>query len=42
MHTLPIDQAEDRLMMEIHYYSPWNFCGMEKDESWGRMFYFLG
>lgn len=42
MLTLPVDQAENRLMMEIHYYSPWNFCGMEKDESWGNMFYFWG
>ena len=42
MHTVPIDWVEKRLMLEIHYYSPWNFCGMEQDESWGKMFYFWG
>lgn len=40
--TLPTDEAKDRLMVEVHFYSPWNFCGMEKDESWGKMFYFWG
>ncbi len=42
MSSLPVDQIEDRLMVEIHYYTPWNFCGLEKDESWGKMFYFWG
>lgn len=42
MTTFPTDKAADRLMAEIHYYDPWNFCGMEKDESWGNMFYFWG
>lgn len=42
MITLPIDPAEDRLIMEIHYYSPWNFCGLEKDENWGKIFYYWG
>jgi aryl-phospho-beta-D-glucosidase BglC (GH1 family) len=36
------DTAENALMFEVHYYSPWNFCGMEKDESWGKMFYYWG
>lgn len=30
------------LMVEVHYYTPWNFCGMEKDESWGKMFWYWG
>lgn len=42
MSTLPIDQIENRLMAEIHYYTPWNFCGLEQDASWGKMFYFWG
>jgi len=29
-------------MAEIHYYSPWNFTGMEKDETWGNQFYYWG
>lgn len=36
------DPTPDRQMLEVHYYSPWNFCGMEKDENWGKMFYLWG
>ena len=36
------DTAEGALMAEVHYYSPWNLCGMEKDESWGKMFFYWG
>jgi endoglucanase len=39
---MPKDKIGNRLMMEIHYYTPWNFCGMGKDESWGTMFYYWG
>jgi endoglucanase len=42
MNTLPSDQIANRLMTEIHYYTPWNFCGMTADESWGKMFYYWG
>jgi aryl-phospho-beta-D-glucosidase BglC (GH1 family) len=42
MNTLPVDPVANRLMVEIHYYTPWNFCGMSKDESWGNMFYYWG
>ncbi len=42
MNTLPTDTIEDRLMAEVHYYTPWNFCGLEQDASWGKMFYFWG
>lgn len=42
MNTLPVDPIENRLMVEVHYYTPWNFCGMSKDESWGKMFYYWG
>ncbi len=42
MNTLPTDQINDRLMVEVHYYTPWNFCGLESDASWGKMFYFWG
>jgi regulation of enolase protein 1 (concanavalin A-like superfamily) len=42
MNTLPTDPTPNRLMVEIHYYSPWNFCGMSSDETWGNMFYFWG
>ncbi|MBN1154391.1 cellulase family glycosylhydrolase, partial [candidate division KSB1 bacterium] len=42
MNTLPQDTIEDRLMVEIHYYTPWQFCGLTEDASWGRMFYYWG
>ena len=42
MNTLPTDPTPGRLMVEVHYYTPWNFCGLTQDESWGDMFYFWG
>jgi hypothetical protein len=29
-------------MAEIHYYTPWNFTGMTKEESWGKQFFYWG
>jgi hypothetical protein len=42
MTSLPTDPTPGRLMVEVHYYSPWNFCGLTSDQSWGNMFYFWG
>lgn len=42
MNTVPTDNVANRLMAEVHYYTPWNFCGMEKDETWGKMAYYWG
>lgn len=42
MTSLPQDDVEDRLMAEVHYYTPWNFCGLTQDESWGDFYYFWG
>ena len=42
MTTLPTDPAPQRMMVEVHYYEPWQWWDMEKDESWGRMFYYWG
>lgn len=42
MNTLPTDQISGRLMVEVHYYTPWNFCGLNGDASWGKMFYYWG
>lgn len=39
---MPSDEADNRLMLEIHSYEPWTFCGLEKDESWGKMQYYWG
>jgi len=42
MNTLPADSTPDRLMVEVHYYTPWQFCGLTADAGWGDMFYFWG
>jgi aryl-phospho-beta-D-glucosidase BglC (GH1 family) len=42
MTTLPTDPAVNRMMAEIHFYTPYNFCLMPKDETWGKMFYYWG
>ena len=34
------DPADGRLAIEVHYYLPWQFWGMESDESWGKVFYY--
>ena len=42
MNTMPTDSIANRLMVEVHYYTPWQFCGMTNDETWGKMFYYWG
>ena len=42
MTTMPTDIITGRLMAEIHYYTPWNFCGLTGDAIWGKMWYFWG
>ncbi|HEY4786587.1 MAG TPA: glycoside hydrolase family 5 protein [Bacteroidales bacterium] len=42
MNTMPTDQIANRLMVEVHYYTPYNFCLMDADASWGNMFYYWG
>lgn len=42
MNTFPKDPTPGRLMAEIHFYSPYQFCLMDKDQSWGKMFYYWG
>lgn len=42
MNTLPTDSATNRLMVEVHYYTPWQFAGLTEDASWGKMFYYWG
>ncbi|MGE5427268.1 MAG: glycoside hydrolase family 5 protein, partial [Methylococcaceae bacterium] len=42
MNTMPTDPVPERLMVEVHYYTPWNFCGLNGDASWGKMFYYWG
>lgn len=39
---LVTDPTPDRLMVEVHYYDPWQFCGQESDDQWNKMTYFWG
>lgn len=41
--SLPTDPAGDGYMlMEVHYYDPYQFTLMEDDASWGKVFFFWG
>jgi endoglucanase len=42
MNAMPTDPTPNKLMLEVHYYGPWQFCGLTQDESWGTMFYYWG
>ena len=37
LYALPKDSVPGRLMISVHYYTPWQFAGMTKDESWGKV-----
>lgn len=39
---MPVDTVSNRLMTEVHFYSPFNFVLMSKDESWGKQAYYWG
>ena len=39
---MPTDITDGKLAVEIHYYNPWQFWGMEQDESWGKVFFYWG
>jgi len=42
MLTLPTDKVANRMMAEVHFYTPYQFCLMDKDADWGKMFYYWG
>lgn len=42
MPNLPTDEIEGRMMAEVHYYTPSQFCILFEDASWGRMAYYWG
>jgi len=39
---MPTDTVPNRMMLEVHYYSPPNFAILSEDASWGKMFYYWG
>jgi endoglucanase len=34
---LPKDTIPGRLFISVHYYTPYQFCGLEEDAPWGKM-----
>jgi endoglucanase len=42
MSALPVDRIANRMMAEVHYYTPYQFCLMDQDQSWGKMWYYWG
>jgi endoglucanase len=36
-YVLPHDTLPHRLFISVHYYTPWQFCGMTEDADWGKM-----
>lgn len=35
-----VDAADKRLMVEVHHYDPYQFCGMTEDADWGNVWYY--
>ncbi|MEQ1588068.1 MAG: glycoside hydrolase family 5 protein [Cyclobacteriaceae bacterium] len=38
----PLDPTPDRIIYEDHNYTPYQFCALDGDASWGKMFYYWG
>jgi endoglucanase len=36
-YELPKDTVPGRLFISVHYYTPYQFCGLSEDASWGKM-----
>jgi endoglucanase len=36
LYVLPKDSVPHRLFISVHYYTPWTFCGLTEDASWGK------
>jgi endoglucanase len=42
MCSLPVDTVANRLMVEVHNYTPFPFTLLEKDADWSKMFFYWG
>ncbi|HZX29135.1 MAG TPA: glycoside hydrolase family 5 protein [Telluria sp.] len=42
MNTLPTDTVASRMMVEVHYYTPYQYTLMTADATWGNQFYYWG
>jgi endoglucanase len=40
--AFPVDPTPNRMMYEEHNYTPFVFCGLGEDVSWGKMAYYWG
>ena len=40
--NFPTDPTPNRMILESHNYTPFQFCGLGEDASWGKMFYYWG
>ena len=41
-YHMPADVVDDRLMVEAHFYDPYQFNMMETDANWGKVFWYWG
>jgi len=41
-YKLPKDTLPNRLFISVHYYTPWQFCGMTEDADWGKVMHTWG
>ena len=37
LYVLPTDTVPNRLLISVHYYTPWQFVGLSEDAGWGKM-----
>jgi len=42
MNKMPEDKVKNKLMLEVHSYTPYQFALMTRDEKWGNQFYYWG
>ncbi|RBL91011.1 dihydroxy-acid dehydratase [Chitinophaga flava] len=42
MTKLPADRVPNKMMVEVHAYTPYQFALMTKDETWGKQFFYWG
>jgi endoglucanase len=36
-YKMPQDTVPKKLFISVHYYTPWQFCGLTEDADWGKM-----
>lgn len=35
--VMPTDTIENKLLVSVHYYTPWNYCGVDAIDHWGSI-----